>query len=81
MPCFTNAPKMNIRCGKESGKVIYTRNRRQRESGYSIISYIAMTEGGEAIEGENVLPDVNIDIEGDLIMRSEIERLIQLLRN
>ena len=25
MPCFTNAPKMNIRCGKESGKVIYTR--------------------------------------------------------
>ena len=36
-----------------------------------------MTEGGEALEGENVLPDVNIDIEGDLIMRSEIERLIQ----
>ena len=36
-----------------------------------------MTEDGETIEGENVLPDANIDIEGDLIMRSEIERLIQ----
>lgn len=53
------------------------KNRRQRESGYSIISYIAMTEDGETIEGENVLPDTNTDIEGDLIMRSEIERLIQ----
>ena len=41
------------------------KNRRQRESGYSIISYIAMTEDGETIEGENVLPD------------AEIERLIQ----
>ena len=48
------------------------KNRRQRESGYSIISYIAMTEDGETIEGENVLPDANIDIEGDLIMRPRL---------
>lgn len=63
---------------KERESELY-KNRRQRQYGYTIVTFTTITEDGEEIAGENILPDPGVDIEGDFIAHSEIERLMQAI--
>lgn len=63
---------------KERESELY-KNRRQRQYGYTIVTFTTITEDGEEIAGENILPDPGVDIEGEFIVRSEIERLTQAI--
>lgn len=63
---------------KERESELY-KNRRKRQCGYTIVAFATITEDGEEIAGENILPDPGVDIEGDFIVRSEIERLTQAI--